>query len=92
MNKRLCVNGVRVLDGDVRMVLLTLGITGREFCSSLDDYYGASNVLKARRPEDFVPRDQSFMLVKSLGLGRSALAVLWISEGRVMSRSRRGLE
>lgn len=43
----ICVERVHVLDGGVQMVLVKSGFFSGVFCSSLNDYNGASIVLKA---------------------------------------------
>lgn len=42
-----CLNGVRVLDGDVRMVCVRSGFRSEGYLFSWDGYPGALNVLRA---------------------------------------------
>lgn len=47
VRKRVCVAGLRVFDGIVRMSFVRSGQLSGELCPRLDAYHGALHVLKA---------------------------------------------
>lgn len=59
VKERMCVNRVRMFDGDVRVLSVGSELIGRELCSSLDDYHGVLSALRAWRTDGCVLREQT---------------------------------
>lgn len=55
---RMCATGVRVSDGEVRVVFMKQGLTSRGSYPGFSDYDRALNVLRAWRTERFVLHEQ----------------------------------
>lgn len=62
--ERMCVNMVRVFDGNVPMVFVKLELRSRGIFPSLDDYDGASTVLRAWRLKRCVLQKQRVYAVR----------------------------
>lgn len=58
VGERMCVDGVRLFNGDVRMVSVKSRIISGGFYSSVCDYDAILNVFSARQTEGFVLREQ----------------------------------
>lgn len=67
VRKLICVDGVPGLDRDVRMVVANLAFMGGGFYSSLDEYDGALDVLRAWRTERCVLHEQRVYADQNFG-------------------------
>lgn len=67
------MDGCRVFDGDVRIVLVNSGFINGEFCPSLYNHHGALNIIRATRTEVCVRHEQMAYAGQEFGAQKKLL-------------------